>query len=365
MIDKIEKRDKRVVDYNRDKIRKAIKKAGRSVEDKYRVSDEDMEDIIEEIEYRLHELDVDIPSVETIQDEVEDVLLDFDYNKLVKEYILYRAERSKKREEGWFKDNLAVSIWERKYRYDGESVDEFLDRVSGDNLDIKKMIKNREFIPAGRILANRKLNELDDRKITYSNCYTSIPPEDNLESIFEISKKLARTFSYGGGEGVDVSKLRPKGSEVNNAAKETTGAVSFMRIYNLTTDIIGQAGRRGALLISMIVNHPDIEEFIESKLDLNKLNKTNISVRVTDDFMKAVRDGKDFKLYFEVEDTGEVIEKKVNADRIFNKIAYGNWYSGEPGVLFWDRIKSWNMLDKDEEYISELTTTNPCGYSVK
>ena len=157
MIDKIEKRDKRIVEFNRDKIRKAIRKAGRSVDEEYRVQDDVMGDIVDEVENRLYELDIDIPHVETIQDEVEDVLLDYDYNKLAKEYILYREERNRKRKEGWLKDNIAITIWEGKYRYDGENINEFLDRISDGNRNIRKRIYNREFIPAGRILANRKL----------------------------------------------------------------------------------------------------------------------------------------------------------------------------------------------------------------
>lgn len=134
-------------------------------------------------------------------------------------------------------------------------------------------------------MSNRGLYKLG-RKVTYSNCYVVAPPEDSLESIFETAKKLARTYSYGGGCGVDISNLRPKGTSVNNAAKYTTGAVSFMELYNLTTDIIGQKGRRGALMISIDVNHPDVEDFIKIKSDLNKIQKANISVRVDKNLWK-------------------------------------------------------------------------------
>ena len=186
------------------------------------------------------------------------------------------------------KDNkLGLDIWEKKYKYDGETFEAWLNRVSGGDKELKEMIINKEFIFAGRILSNRGLAKLG-RKITYSNCYVVTPPEDNLESIFDTAKKLARTYSYGGGCGVDISKLRPKGAEVNNSAKYTTGSISFMDLYNMTTDIIGQKGRRGALMISIDVNHPDVEEFIKVKSDLNKVQKANISVRVDENFMKAV-----------------------------------------------------------------------------
>lgn len=257
------------------------------------------------------------------------------------------------------KDNkLGMDIWEKKYKYDGETFNEWLERVSGGDQELKEMISNKEFIFAGRILSNRGLYKLG-RKITYSNCYVIAPPEDNLESIFDTAKKLARTYSYGGGCGVDISKLRPRGSEVNNSAKYTTGLISFMELYNLTTDIIGQKGRRGALMISIDVNHPDVTEFISIKSDLNKIQKANISVRVDANFMKAVIEGLQFVTEFLVEDTGEVITKEIDARKLFKELARQNWKFAEPGILFWDRISKWNLLSEDEEF--EYAGTNPCA----
>ena len=257
------------------------------------------------------------------------------------------------------KDNkLGIDIWEKKYKYDGETFSEWLERVSGGEQELKEMIANKEFIFAGRILSNRGLYKLG-RKITYSNCYVIAPPEDNLESIFDTAKKLARTYSYGGGCGVDISKLRPRGSEVNNSAKHTTGSISFMELYNLTTDIIGQKGRRGALMISIDVNHPDVSEFISIKSDLNKIQKANISVRVDANFMKAVIEGMQFVTEFLVEDTGEVVTKEIDARKLFKELARQNWKFAEPGILFWDRISKWNLLSEDEEF--EYAGTNPCA----
>lgn len=257
------------------------------------------------------------------------------------------------------KDNkLGMDIWEKKYKYDGETFNEWLERVSGGEQELKEMIANKEFIFAGRILSNRGLYKLG-RKITYSNCYVIAPPEDSLESIFDTAKKLARTYSYGGGCGVDISKLRPRGSEVNNSAKYTTGSISFMELYNLTTDIIGQKGRRGALMISIDVNHPDVSEFISIKSDLNKIQKANISVRVDANFMKAVIEGLQFVTEFLVEDTGEVITKEIDARKLFKELARQNWKFAEPGILFWDRISKWNLLSEDEEF--EYAGTNPCA----
>ena len=191
--------------------------------------------------------------------------------------------------EQWLgQDNtLGMDIWKKKYQNGNETFDEWLDRVAAGNDEIKQLIIEKKFLIGGRILANRGLYK-EDRKLTYSNCYVIQPPEDNIESIFECASKLARTFSYGGGCGVDISGLSPRGAKINNSAKETTGSVSFMELYNLVTSLIGQNGRRGALMLSISCDHPDLEEFIDIKTDLDKITKANISVRITDDFMRAV-----------------------------------------------------------------------------
>lgn len=141
------------------------------------------------------------------------------------------------------KNQLSYDIWERKYRYNGETFDEWLDRVSGGDQDVRQLIKEKKFLFGGRILANRGTQK-DGRKISLSNCYVVNPPTDSIESIFECAQKLARTYSYGGGCGVDIGKLAPRGAKVHNAAKETSGAVSFMELYSLVTGLIGQSGRR-------------------------------------------------------------------------------------------------------------------------
>lgn len=263
------------------------------------------------------------------------------------------------RVEDWLgKDNkIGLDIWHKKYQWNDETFDEWLDRVSGNNDTIKELIKSKKFLFAGRILSNRGLNNLG-KKITYSNCYVMAQPEDNIESIFDCARGLARTFSYGGGCGIDISKLAPKGAIVNNAAKETSGAISFMDLYSMTTELIGQNGRRGALMISLDCHHPDIEDFITIKSDLDKVTKANISIRVTDDFLQAVVDNADFKLEFTREETGEKIEKIVNASEIFDKFAYMNWDYAEPAFLFWDRIKNYNLLGNDENF--EYAGVNPC-----
>ncbi len=260
----------------------------------------------------------------------------------------------------WLGENniLGQDIWRKKYKYQDETFEEWLDRISNGNSSLKNSIINKEFIFAGRILANRGLYKLG-KKVTYSNCYVLTPPEDNLESIFDTAKSLARTFSYGGGCGVDISKLRPKGAPVNNSALETTGAVSFMDLYNLTTEIIGQNGRRGALMLSLSIEHPDVLDFIRVKENLSKVQKANISLRVTNEFMEKVKSNETYTLSFKPGEKGEEIEKIVNARELFKELARQNWNYAEPGMLFWDKISSWNLLSEDEEF--EFAGTNPCA----
>ena len=145
----------------------------------------------------------------------------------------------------WLGENnqLGIDIWEKKYQRNGEDFEQWLDRVSGENEDVRRLIKEKKFLFGGRILSNRGAYK-DGEKVTYSNCYVVTPPEDNIESIFNCASKLARTFSYGGGCGIDIGKLAPRGAKVNNTAKATSGAVSFMDLYSLVTGLIGQNGRR-------------------------------------------------------------------------------------------------------------------------
>lgn len=260
--------------------------------------------------------------------------------------------------EQWLgKDNkLGIDIWQRKYRKGDETFDQWLDRVSGGNGAVASLIKSKRFLFGGRILSNRGIT---DSKVTYSNCYVISPPEDNIESIYDSRKKLARTYSYGGGCGLDISKLAPSGAKVNNQAEQTTGAVSFMQGYSLTTEEIGQHGRRGALMISLDCHHPDLLDFIDIKAKPDSVTKANISVRVTDDFMQAVENDADWTMAFTRSETGESIVKTAKARDIFNKLCLNNWNWAEPGILFWDRISNYNMLEYDPDF--EYAGVNPCA----
>lgn len=275
--------------------------------------------------------------------------------------------------EEWLNNSeLPMTIFNKKYKNKEETLDEFFERVSNSYAPIKKLIQEKKFIFGGRILASRGIT---DRKITYSNCYVVTPPEDNIESIFECTSKLARTYSYGGGCGVDLSNLRPNGAPVHNAAKTTCGPVGFMDLFSQTTETIGQAGRRGALMISLDINHPDVEEFIDCKTNLSKVNYANISVRVSNTFMEAVeRKSKRYVLswpcdkyeagidtssweYGKLYEVNGVYYKIVDPVSLFNKLVKNNWDYAEPGILYWDRIQGYNLLDNTD---FKYAGTNPC-----
>lgn len=259
-------------------------------------------------------------------------------------------------EKEWLSENqLSLDIWHKKYQVNGETFEEWLDRVSGGNKDVRELIKDKKFIFGGRVLASRGVT---GRRVTYSNCYVITPPEDNIESIFNTAAKLARTYSYGGGCGIDISNLRPKGAVVHNAAKSTSGAVSFMDLYSQVTGLIGQAGRRGALMISISCKHPDIEEFINLKTKQGVCEKANISIRVSDDFMEAAIHDEDWITEFTSEETG-TITKTFKARDLLKLLAKRNWEWAEPGMLYWDRITGYNMLNNDERF--SYAGVNPCA----
>lgn len=260
--------------------------------------------------------------------------------------------------EQWLGESnkLGIDIWHNKYQHNNETFEEWLRRVSGGNQDVEDLIVEKKFLPGGRILSNRGVT---DSKVTYSNCYVISPPEDNIESIYDCCKNLARTYSYGGGCGISISKLAPAGAKVHNQARSTSGAVSFMETFSQVTAQIGQNGRRGALMISIDCHHPDLLEFIDIKAKPDSVTKANISVQVTDDFMQAVKDDKEWVMSFTRPETGETITKTARAVDIFNKLCQNNWDWAEPGILFWDRIENWNLLSNNDEF--HYAGTNPCA----
>ena len=265
--------------------------------------------------------------------------------------------------EHWYDNEISRGILAAKYYHEGETTpQQFIDRVSsifkGDFRErMKKYITDGDFSPAGRTLY--AAGSRGKFKVSMSNCYILPSPEDNLESIFHSNYEIARIFSYGGGIGINISNLRPAGSRVHNVARTSTGAVSFMKIFNTTGEVISQNGRRGAQMVGLNCSHPDIYEFLHIKQNEEKLSSMNISILFTDEFMEAVRDDKEYTLRFHVESTGENIERTIRARDFFREFCETQWDWGDPGALFSDRLNDYHLLAGYDEYQIEIT--NPCG----
>lgn len=237
----------------------------------------------------------------------------------------------------WLNENqLSYDIWNNKYRFNNESFDEWLRRVSGNNSDIERLIKEKKFLFGGRTLANRGTN-----KGSYSNCYSHGFIGDSLEEIMDAAKNIAMTFKAQGGQGLSLSKIRPKGSLIAGKFK-SDGIVPFMEIFNTVTESVSQGGsRKGALMMSLDINHPEIETFMTIKSDLKKINKANLSVEIDDDFMQKVERG------------------DVEPNRIFNILCEQACKYAEPGVIFTNRFRNYNLMEFVDEY--QIETSNPCG----
>lgn len=252
---------------------------------------------------------------------------------------------------------------------------------------IFELFKNFKYIiPAGSVMANLGT----EKPVSLSNCFVLPSPKDSYSSIMITRLNQVELMKRRGGVGYDLSNLRPRGAEVNNAAVTSTGAASFMDVCSDVTNEVAQQGRRGALMISMNVNHPDIEEFIKKKQDLTKVTGANVSVQVTDDFMKAVEENaqyalcwpveakinwektnemnacdyeynKLYKMLYTNEHSSELRQgymKIVKAKDIWDKIIHCTWNTAEPGVIFRDRMVNFSPDGCYEKYRG--VSTNPC-----
>lgn len=263
----------------------------------------------------------------------------------------------------WAKDEVAYNVFRAKYAKDDmESPAMFCQRVASicdesirDRVEC--LLANGAFFFGGRTmyLAGRK-NEIN---AAGSNCYVVPIEDDTIEAIYEANKHMARIFSKGGGVGTDISILRPRNAKVNNAAKSSTGAVSFLDLFNETGNVISQHGRRGATMVSIDCSHPDIEELLDTKMKGDRLQSMNVSIKFTDEFMTAVDCDKPYTLKFDVKSTGEHIEKTIKAREFFKKFCECQWNWGDPGALFIDEFNDYNLLSGYDNF--RILTTNPCA----
>lgn len=194
-----------------------------------------------------------------------------------------------------------------------------------------------------------------------SNCVVVASPEDNVSSIIDSGKHLANLFKRRCGVGLDISNLRPEGMIVNNSAGTTTGAWSFADFYSYVCRMIGQNGRRGALMISIDVRHPDVEKFAIMKQDLTKVTGANISIRISDDFMEAVENDEEFTLKFPVDSPNPSYTKTVRARNVWRNIVDSATKTAEPGLLMWGNIEKFLPAESYKDKGFKTITTNPCG----
>jgi len=195
--------------------------------------------------------------------------------------------------------------------------------------------------------------------VSLSNCVVVDNPQDSVSSIMDAGKDIANLFKRRCGVGLDISDLRPEGAPVNNSARTTTGAWSFADFYSYVCRMIGQNGRRGALMLSMDIRHPDIQKFVRMKHDLTKVTGANVSVKISDSFMEAVEKGEQFTLQFPVDAETPTHLSEVNAVELWNEIVESATKTAEPGLLMWDNITKNLPAHSYPQF--QTKTTNPCG----
>ncbi|GIV39923.1 MAG: ribonucleoside-diphosphate reductase, adenosylcobalamin-dependent [Thermonema sp.] len=196
-----------------------------------------------------------------------------------------------------------------------------------------------------------------------SNCFVigHNGPSDSYGGILKIDEEQIQLMKRRGGVGHDLSHIRPKGSPVMNSALTSTGVVPFMERYSNSTREVAQDGRRGALMLTISIKHPDAEAFIDAKLDGTKVTGANVSVKIDDDFMRAVKEGKPYVQQFPIDSPEPRFKKEIDARKLWKKIIHNAWKSAEPGVLFWDTVLRESVPDCYADLGFRTVSTNPCG----
>ncbi|MBQ2235691.1 MAG: ribonucleoside-diphosphate reductase, adenosylcobalamin-dependent, partial [Muribaculaceae bacterium] len=184
---------------------------------------------------------------------------------------------------------------------------------------------------------------------------------DSYGGIIKIDEEQVQLMKRRGGVGHDLSHIRPKGSPVKNSALTSTGLVPFMERYSNSTREVAQDGRRGALMLTVSIKHPDSESFIDAKMTEGKVTGANVSVRIDDEFMQAAVDGKEYVQQYPIDSDAPIYTKSIDAAKLWNKIVHNAWKSAEPGVLFWDTITREAVPDCYADLGFRTISTNPCG----
>jgi ribonucleoside-diphosphate reductase alpha chain len=377
----VRKRDGSVVRFNEEKIRYAVERAAFEVQQNKKaaatVAAQTTMAVLKQLTARYRR---GVPSVETIQDQIEKALMEAGHAEIARAYILYRQRRTEIRlakSALGQKDDLklpinALEVLKRRYllkddrRHIIETPGELFQRVAAHVARAEEryksavtaeqaqerfyqMMSNLEFMPNSPTLMNAgtPLGQL-------SACFV-IPVEDSMEGIFAALKNMAKIHQTGGGTGFNFSRLRPAGDLVASTKGEASGPVSFMSIFDQATGVIVQGGkRRGANMGILRCNHPDIIEFIEAKTEKDRFVNFNLSVGVTDRFMEAVKRNKSFDL---INPRTRKAVRTIKARLLFDLIVNAAWRTGDPGLIFLDEINRRNPTPG----VGEIEATNPCG----
>lgn len=261
----------------------------------------------------------------------------------------------------WLGENnqLAQDIWQRKYRHNNESFEEWLDRVSAGDNELRKLIIEKKFLMGGRTLANRGLNNTG----SLFNCYSRGYIEDDYYDIMDAAKDIGITFKAQGGQGISLTKLRPKGTPIKTEYY-SDGIVPFMKIFNEVTAGTSQGGaRKGALMLSIDARHKEAETFIKIKSKEGEIEKANLSLELDDEFMRAVEKyydtGEVVVLHEKRNYSGHEIEYDVTPIEIFKMLVDNCYDWADPACLFTNKFRNYNLMQFDEDY--EIETCNPCG----
>ena len=277
-------------------------------------------------------------------------------------------------------DELAANVWMNKYALrDGAKIlelnpDMMHRRMAAEYARIEQKYPNpmseeeiygllkdfRYIVPQGSPMAGIGN---DFQTVSLSNCFVigNSGNSDSYGGIMKIDQEQVQIMKRRGGVGHDLSHIRPGGSPVKNSALTSTGIVPFMERYSNTTREVAQGGRRGALMLSISIKHPDAEHFIDAKLEQGKITGANISVKITDEFMQCVMEGKPFVQQYPIDSDNPIVSKEIDARALWNKIISNAWSSAEPGVLFWDTIIRESVPDCYADYGYRTVSTNPCG----
>jgi ribonucleoside-diphosphate reductase alpha chain len=279
-------------------------------------------------------------------------------------------------------DTLATDVWVNKYALketrDGKTIyhertpDDMHRRLAREIHRIESKYENalsedfifdlikdfKYIIPQGSPMAGIGN---DKQVVSLSNCFVIGNPSDSYGSIMQVDEEQIQLMKRRGGVGHDLSHIRPAGMPVKNSALTSTGLVPFMERYSNSTKEVAQGGRRGALMLTVSIKHPDSEHFIDAKLEEGKVTGANISVKISDEFMLAVKNAKMFNQCFPVDSDNPLQCKQIDAQKLWKKIIHNAWKSAEPGVLFWDTIMKESVPDCYQEHGFTTVSTNPCG----